>query len=113
MASGRWITKNEMGLIRAIKHAEIRILVSTFPSCLRINLDKDTKDEPGINNRMRIRQGKEVDINNNNERKRRGNENPQETNIEMPVVQEGGCNDVSITKAQVRYLYQERGKLIR
>lgn len=67
-----------MGLIRAIKHAEIRILVSTFPSCLRINLDKDTKDEPGINNRMRIRQGKEVDINNNNERKRRGNENPQE-----------------------------------
>jgi hypothetical protein len=49
-----------MGLIMAIKHAEIRILVSTFPSCLRTNSDKDTKDEQGINNRMRTRQGKEV-----------------------------------------------------
>jgi len=65
-----------MGLIRAIKHAEIRILVSTFPSCLRTYSDKDTKDEQGINNRMRTRQGKEVNINNNNERKRRGSENP-------------------------------------
>ncbi len=41
-----------MGLILAIKHAETRILVSTFPSCLRTNSDKDTKDEQGINNRM-------------------------------------------------------------